>query len=87
MSLHKDQEVSTTHGKFLIESSSSSSSSGGGGGLGGISGNKFYFMDVGSTNGTTLTVGGDKVEPNVKIELFDGMELCVGNSTLKIIMG
>ena len=82
--MHKDQEVSTTHGKFLIESSSSSS---GGGELGGGSGNKFYFMDVGSTNGTTLTVGGDKVEPNVKIELFDGMELCVGNSTLKIIMG
>ncbi len=77
VSLHKDQEVSTTHGKFIIE----------GGGLSneGGEGPKFYFVDVGSTNGTVYN--GGQLEHNVRLLLKDGMELKVGNSVLKIVLG
>ena len=94
ISLHKDQEVSTTHGKFLVEGSTgglayqttnsnnenNEDGSGSGGGL------KFYFIDVGSTNGTIYN--NDKVlVPNERLLLCNGMELKVGNSVLKIILG
>ena len=83
ISLSKDQEVSTTHGKFSIEQqeqvdNDSSSNSGG-------VQNKFYYTDVGSTNGST--VGEARLEPNVRIEIEEGMDLRVGNSALKIEFG
>mmetsp|Transcript_22299 Transcript_22299/g.33049 ORF Transcript_22299/g.33049 Transcript_22299/m.33049 type:complete len:274 (+) Transcript_22299:227-1048(+) len=83
ISLSKDQEVSTTHGKFSIEQQvvEDDSSSNGGGGVR----NKFYYTDVGSTNGST--VGEARLEPNVRIEIEEGMELRVGNSALKIVFG
>ncbi|EED89730.1 predicted protein [Thalassiosira pseudonana CCMP1335] len=89
ISLSKDQEVSTTHGKILVE--------GGGGGLSasgaavngsnsdGGSGAKFYFIDVGSTNGTTLN--GELIEPETKILLTEGLELKAGGSNLKFMLG
>ncbi len=70
---HKDQEVSTTHGKFVVE----------GDRLG--AGLKFYFVDVGSTNGTEY--GGEKLEPDERLLLEDGMELKVGNSMLTVVLG
>ena len=92
ISLHKDQEVSTTHGKFLVEgstgglayqttnSNNENNEDGSGGGL------EFYFIDVGSTNGTIYN--NDKVlVPNERLLLCNGMELKVGNSVLKIILG
>mmetsp|Transcript_42442 Transcript_42442/g.90296 ORF Transcript_42442/g.90296 Transcript_42442/m.90296 type:complete len:262 (-) Transcript_42442:207-992(-) len=77
VSLHKDQEVSTTHAKFVVE----------GGGLGGEGGGgpKFYFVDVGSTNGTVYK--GEPLEPNVRLALENGTELKVGNSVLRVILG
>eukprot|EP00970_Alexandrium_tamarense_P004861 scaffold804_cov211-Alexandrium_tamarense.AAC.4 len=90
ISLSKDQEVSTTHGKILVEG-------GGGGGLSasgaavngsnsdGGSGAKFYFIDVGSTNGTTLN--GELIEPETKILLTEGLELKAGGSNLKFMLG
>jgi pSer/pThr/pTyr-binding forkhead associated (FHA) protein len=42
----------------------------------------FYYMDVGSTNGTTHN--GTSLEPNTKLILVNGMELKIGNSTLMI---
>ncbi len=75
--MHKDQEVSTTHAKFVVE----------GGGLGGGEdggGPKFYFVDVGSTNGTVYK--GEPLEPNVRLALEDGTELKVGNSVLRVIL-
>jgi len=84
ISLSKDQEVSTTHGKFSIEQQEqvdNDSSSNSGGGVQ----NKFYYTDVGSTNGST--VGEARLEPNVRIEIEEGMDLRVGNSALKIEFG
>lgn len=80
VSLHKDQEVSTTHGKFVVEYF-------GGGGEGGEApaATKFYFVDVGSTNGTVH--GERQLEPNAPLPLEDGTELKVGNSVLRIILG
>jgi len=99
ISLSKDQEVSTTHGKFSMEEvvstttlldddendhdSSGSNDTGGGGG--GVVQNKFYYTDVGSTNGST--VGEARLEPNVRVEIEEGMVLRIGNSTLKIEFG
>ena len=93
ISLHKDQEVSTTHGKFLVEGStgglayqttnSNNENNEDGSGSGGL---KFYFIDVGSTNGTIYN--NDKVlVPNERLLLCNGMELKVGNSVLKIVLG
>ncbi|KAK1742659.1 hypothetical protein QTG54_006256 [Skeletonema marinoi] len=93
ISLSKDQEVSTTHGKFSIEqqvvgvvedgdnNNNNDGSSNSGGGVQ----NKFYYTDVGSTNGST--VGEARLEPNVRIEIEEGMDLRVGNSALKIEFG
>mmetsp|Transcript_3691 Transcript_3691/g.8145 ORF Transcript_3691/g.8145 Transcript_3691/m.8145 type:complete len:271 (-) Transcript_3691:298-1110(-) len=74
ISLHKDQEVSTTHGKFFVE----------------LTGDeeenrcKFYFVDVGSTNGTVYE--GEQLEPNERLGLVNGTELKVGNSVLKVVL-
>jgi hypothetical protein len=78
ISLHKDQEVSTTHAKIIVE------------GLGLADNNgskevKFYFVDVGSTNGSTL--GGEMLEPEKKVLIEEGMEIKVGGSTLKFVLG
>ena len=99
ISLHKDQEVSTTHGKFLVEGSAGLSyqtknnssnnnetneDSNNGGNSGGY---KFYFIDVGSTNGTIIYNHDKVLVPNERLLLSTGMELKVGNSVLKIILG
>lgn len=79
ISLSKDQEVSTTHAKILVE------------GLGLGDGNstgrdvKFYFVDVGSTNGSSLD--GEMLEPDVKVLIGEGTEIKVGMSTLKFMLG
>lgn len=73
ISLHKDQEVSTTHGKFVVVEEE------GGGNP------RYYFVDVGSTNGTVHN--GMPLEPNIRLELRDGVELKVGNSFLRIMLG
>ena len=79
ISLHRDQEVSTTHAKILVE----------GGGLADANGNtemKFYFMDVGSTNGSSF--GGEMIEPEPnKVLIKEGMEIKVGGSLLKFMLG
>lgn len=45
---------------------------------------KFYFVDVGSTNGTTIN--GNSIGPESKVLLVDGLELKVGGSMLKFIL-
>jgi hypothetical protein len=113
VSLNKDQEVSTTHGKISVEHVYLDGS-----GNGGMQ-TKFYYTDVGSTNGTTLansnnnnsnsggeSGGGEeggsdnnlRLEPNVRMEIpmnsaeeggeegGGGVELRLGNSTLKIVV-
>jgi len=71
ISLNKDQEVSTTHGKFLVDVEEDGDLA-------------FYFVDVGSTNGTQYK--GDKLEANRQVRLHDGMELTLGNSVCRIIL-
>ena len=87
ISLHKDQEVSTTHAKIIVEGMGLSNHD--------VTCNnnnnagekiKFYFMDVGSTNGSTLNGEGVEPEPN-KVLIEEGMEIKVGVSTLKFILG
>ena len=91
ISLHRDQEVSTTHGKFVVVeddgggATAVGSSSGGVGGGGGGRTTRYYFVDVGSTNGTVHD--GAPLEPNVRLPLVNGTELKVGNSMLRIILG
>ena len=82
ISLHKDQEVSTTHAKIIVE----------GGTIGLAEGSnaasnepKFYFVDLGSTNGTFLN--GETIEPESKVLLEEGLELKVGGSNLKFMLG
>jgi len=75
ISLYKDQEVSTTHGKFILESNNNS----------GSGESKYYYMDVGSTNGTVYNA--QNLVPNERLELVNGMELKVGNSILRIVLG
>ena len=88
ISLHKDQEVSTTHGKFMVEetttSRTASTTTTTKNEMGSENGRalSFYYMDVGSTNGTTHN--GTSLEPNTKLLLVNGMELKIGNSTLMI---
>ncbi len=68
ISLNKDDEVSTTHGKFHIYPSGSDG--------------KLVFTDTGSTNGTIYN--NEEIEDNVPLELVDGMVLVLGNSDLLI---
>ena len=42
-------------------------------------------MDVGSTNGTVYNA--QNLVPNERLELVNGMELKVGNSVLRIVLG
>lgn len=72
ISLSKDQEVSTTHGKFLVEVEEDGDLA-------------FYFVDVGSTNGTQYK--GERLEANRQVRLYDGMELILGNSVCRIALG
>jgi len=81
VSLHKDQEVSTTHGKFVVEGGGLGLTPGGGG----ETAPRFYFVDVGSTNGSVYN--GEQLEPNKRLLLEDGMELKVGNSMLRVVLG
>eukprot|EP00956_Cyclotella_meneghiniana_P005860 scaffold7663_cov68-Cyclotella_meneghiniana.AAC.9 len=78
ISLHKDQEVSTTHAKIIVEGMGLSNHD--------VTCNnnnnagekiKFYFMDVGSTNGSTLNGEAVEPEPN-KVLIEEGMEIKVG---------
>ena len=86
ISLHKDQEVSTTHAKIIVEGMGLSNRD--------VTSNnnnagekiKFYFMDVGSTNGSTLNGEAVEPEPN-KVLIEEGMEIKVGVTTLKFILG
>jgi len=68
ISLHRDDEVSTTHGKFHVDSPGPNG--------------KFIFTDTGSTNGTIYN--GAEIEDNVPLELVDGMVLVVGSCYLLI---
>lgn len=68
ISIFKDSEVSTSHGKFETKP---------GAGHAG----KIYFVDTGSTNGTSFM--GEALEDNVPLELVDGMVLCFGESDLR----
>ena len=83
ISLFKDQEVSTTHGKFIVEMKENDKMSGGGGSS--SSPPVFYFVDVGSTNGTVYN--GVALVPHQRLLLENGMELKVGNSVLKVLLG
>lgn len=97
ISLSKDQEVSTTHGKFSVEElvlELDESDDDAGNNIMGHDSQaqvqaqvqkKFYYTDVGSTNGST--VGEARLEANVRVEIEEGMELRIGNSTLKIAFG
>ncbi|KAL3771009.1 hypothetical protein ACHAW5_008636 [Stephanodiscus triporus] len=84
ISLHRDQEVSTTHGKFVVVEDGVVGSSGGAKGGEGRSRPRYYFVDVGSTNGTVCDSA--PLKPNVRLPLVNGMELKVGNSMLRIIL-
>ena len=101
ISLSKDQEVSTTHGKFSVEEhevvleehevdhddgNNNMDNNNDSQGQDQVQvQKKFYYTDVGSTNGST--VGEARLEANVRVEIEDGMELRIGNSTLKIVFG
>ncbi len=85
ISLHRDQEVSTTHGKFVVVVEGGEGGGGGGGPPGdGRPLTRYYFVDVGSTNGTVHD--GALLVPNVRLTLADGMELKLGNSMLRIVL-
>lgn len=72
ISLHKDSEVSTSHGKFELR----------GGGV--TSGGKMCYTDTGSTNGTSYL--GVALEDHMPLELENGMVLILGESELKITL-
>ena len=96
ISLYKDQEVSTTHGKFLVvmedveeggkeEVDDDDDEYGAAGGSSSmIAKPRYYYVDVGSTNGTIYN--GLALVANVKLELKNGMEIKVGNSLLRMIL-
>jgi hypothetical protein len=64
ISLPKDLEVSTTHGRFEMQ------------------GNKFFYVDTGSTNGSRI--GEALLEANQLMELKTGMEVIVGQTTMRV---
>ena len=67
MSLPKDPEVSTTHGKFEMKAG------------------KIFFVDMGSTNGTLCN--GQEIQPDVPLELTEGMILQIGAAKCMISLG
>jgi hypothetical protein len=69
ISLKKDDQVSTTHGKFHIHPASATNG-------------KLVYTDTGSTNGTLYN--GEEIEDQVPLELADGMLLVLGGSHLLI---
>lgn len=77
ISLHKDILVSECHGEILAEDGFSTAIEAG-------RETKLYFVDLGSANGTTMY--DDKVEPESRVLLVDGLELKVGKSTMKFIV-
>lgn len=84
ISLSKDQEVSTTHGKVSVDEEEEEEVVMNENDYGSRRVQyKFYYTDVGSTNGTT--VGEHRLEPNVRMEIEEGMEIRVGNSILKFM--
>ena len=86
ISLFKDQEVSTTHGKIIVEEEEEEKKE-----HTTITTRMnnprllFYFVDVGSTNGTFYN--GVALEPHQRLLLTNDMELRVGNSVLKFSLG
>lgn len=95
ISLYRDQEVSTTHGKFLVVMEDEAEevldddieNNDDHGALAGSSSRmkikpRYYYADVGSTNGSIYN--GVALVANVKLELKNGMEIKVGNSLLRI---
>jgi hypothetical protein len=90
ISLYKDQEVSTTHGKFLVvmedveEVDDDDDNGAAGSSSSMIAKPRYYYVDVGSTNGTIYN--GLALVANVKLELKNGMEIKVGNSLLRMIL-
>jgi pSer/pThr/pTyr-binding forkhead associated (FHA) protein len=71
ISLPKDLECSTTHGRFEYTNT-------------GGNGPKFYYTDVGSTNGTHID--GYECEPNVSYVLSTGMNILCGKTRLKVTL-
>mmetsp|Transcript_27145 Transcript_27145/g.30441 ORF Transcript_27145/g.30441 Transcript_27145/m.30441 type:complete len:311 (-) Transcript_27145:386-1318(-) len=71
ISLPKDLEISTTHGRFGYSSRATS-------------GSGFSYTDVGSTNGSRLN--GSCCEPNVSYALTTGMEILIGETLLKVTL-
>mmetsp|Transcript_13961 Transcript_13961/g.15588 ORF Transcript_13961/g.15588 Transcript_13961/m.15588 type:complete len:305 (+) Transcript_13961:173-1087(+) len=71
ISLPKDLEISTTHGRFGYSSRATS-------------GSGFSYTDVGSTNGSRLN--GACCEPNVSYALTTGMEILIGETLLKVTL-
>jgi len=86
ISLPKDLECSTTHGRFeytnnnnnTTNNTNTNESDGDG------DGPTFYYVDVGSTNGTQID--GIECEPNVSYVLTTGMNILCGKTTLKITL-
>ena len=88
--MSKDQEVSTTHGKFSVEEvvldHTDDDDDGNTDNTNSRVQKKFYYTDVGSTNGSSVGCE-ERLEANVKVEIEEWMELTVGHSTLKIAFG
>ena len=87
ISLFKDQEVSTTHGKIIVEEEEEKEEKKEHSTTTRMNNPRqlFYFVDVGSTNGTFYN--GVALEPHQRLLLTNDMELRVGNSVLKISLG
>jgi hypothetical protein len=66
MSLPKDLEMSTTHGKFVLSDGC------------------FYFVDMGSTNGTEIA--GKALEEDVPVKLYNDIRIQCGKTLMKITL-
>jgi len=76
ISLPKDPEVSTTHGKFLAKASNSRGSNTT------IPLASFWYVDDGSTNGSMIN--GQLIESHVEIPLESGMQIQVGGTIMLV---